>query len=178
MRNTPAMYGGLVQMCQAIRNRFPHDPLVVVEVGAYAGEGSEILLQHISNCSLHCIDPWKSGYDANDPASHTNMEMVEKRFDRWAATATGVHKHKGVSVDFSSLPQFQKVDVVYIDGAHTHKDTLHDILFWLPRTTKAICGHDYGFSHDHWLGGVTKAVHETLGTPDVVCADSSWIKWV
>jgi hypothetical protein len=86
-----------------------------------------------------------------------------------------VCKYKGISSDFSALPEFNKVSMCYIDGCHTYDAVKNDIKFWLHRCEHAICGHDYGFKN-HWLSPVTDAVDEMVGKPDRVFSDDSWIK--
>ena len=73
--------------------------------------------------------------------------------------------------------------MVYIDGRHFYEGVKEDILYWLPKTKKVICGHDYCSDeqflklHPH-IKGVKIAVDEILGTPDLNFCDNSWLKWI
>jgi hypothetical protein len=63
----------------------------------------------------------------------------------------------------------KSLDVVFIDGGHRIQEITEDIVAWLPKAKKILCGHDY---HD------TKAVRlavDTLLGPVQVC-DRIWWK--
>jgi len=106
----------------------------------------------------------------------------------------GSHKYEDVKADLLHwLPQTKRVicghdyykncDVVYIDGSHKYEDVKADLLHWLPQTKRVICGHDYCNDeeflkiHSH-IRGVTQAVNEVVGKPDMVFVDNSWLKWL
>ena len=146
----------------------------MVEVGSYAGESMELFTSTGSVKTILCIDPWKAGWDTNDPASGTDLEEAEAAFDKRAAAVlcAEVVKHKGTLEDFT-LPEGAEVDLVYIDSCHTYLACKNDIELALSKLQPkiAIAGHDFA---PNWPG-VVKAVNETFGKPDKVYADSSWM---
>lgn len=173
----PRLVDGLVDLCAVLKARVGENtPIVIVEVGCYMGESARILLRELPCATLHCIDPWQTGYDPADPASSVDMAEVERQFDLWAKGEPRVVKWKGTSEFVGAAPALASVDVVYIDGLHTYDGVRADIAFWKPRTRIALCGHDYGYTD--WLEPVTRGVNDGAGVPDHTFADSSWLKWV
>lgn len=151
-------------------------PMTVVEVGSYAGESMEIFTRTGLVKTIFCIDPWKAGWDKNDPASSTDLEHAEQKFDERAqASVAEVIKHKGTLDDFV-LPDNAEVDLVYVDSCHKYEECRHDLLVALDKLKPkiAIAGHDYSKC---WKE-VIRAVDEVVGKPDRVFGDSSWMKYM
>ena len=157
--------------------------MTMIEVGSYQGESMEAFATTKQLKTIVCIDPWKQGYDGNDIASMSDMDEVEKQFDRRASAANDlaeVIKFKGTLDDFIKTDLFKKLDgqfdFTYVDACHTYEGCKHDIevckQFIRPKI--AFAGHDYV---DGWAG-VKNAVDEQLGKPDIVLADGSWIKYI
>lgn len=157
--------------------------IVMVEIGSYQGESMEIFVQSGCVDTIVCIDPWKNGYDESDIASSSDMAKAESMFDKRADNArktTKVIKHKGTIDTFLQSEEFKqiegKVDLVYIDACHSYDACKHDIemckKFIKPNV--AFSGHDYV---GQW-SGVIEAIDETLGKPDWVFSEYSWIKFV
>jgi hypothetical protein len=156
---------------------------VMVEIGSYTGESTELFCMSGRVIKIHAVDPWQNGYDAGDEASYIrSMADVEEVFDvRTARFGEMVVKRKMKSVDAAMLFRDRGVDCVYIDGLHTYDvyiDGLHtydgviaDIKTWLPkiRFDGVIAGHDYH------IEGVRRAVSELLGNPVIVCKGTSWV---
>lgn len=155
------------------------DELTMVEIGSYRGESAEVFLSSGKVKRLYCVDPWQMYYDDNDGAAFTDMSKVEADFDRRHGTDARVVKVKGTVDTFVNLfaDELKNVDLVYIDGLHTYDGVKHDIemtkQFIRPKV--AIAGHD--FCPGTWDGSV-RAIKESLGVPDAVFADTSWIKIV
>lgn len=153
------------------------DNITMVEIGSYRGESAELFLASGKVSKIFCVDPWKPFYDSKDPAAFTDMRKVEADFDQRFASDPRVSKEKGVLEDFvARYPEMPQIDFVYIDGCHSEEATLSDLNTTLRhlRPKRAIAGHDY---NQAW-GGVVKAVNATLGKPDKVYSDSSWIKFL
>lgn len=149
---------------------------VMAEIGSYVGDSTEIFAE----CALevHCVDPWKNGYDENDPSSYKfDMAVIEAQFDRLVERKANIVKHKMTSVEGAELFEDGSLDFVYIDGLHTYKGVIDDITAWKQKVKPGrwIGGHDYG----HKLTpGVQEAVDELLGRPDARFRDTSWVKRV
>jgi lipopolysaccharide biosynthesis glycosyltransferase len=142
----------------------------LLEIGSYAGDSTAIFATNLKE--VQCIDPWQNGYDKNDASSYTiPMAEVEKEFDsKMACYDTITKKHKKKSTEFDSTELF---DIIYIDGLHTYEGCKADILH-LAKYLKpdgVLAGHDYCKKFE----GVIKAVNETLGEPDQLFKDTSWV---
>ena len=168
-----------MRMLNGIRDisRFIAPKSVVVEIGCYAGESTELFLECKNVAKLICIDPWPEDY-----YSGKQLISAEARFDE--VTAAAVAKKRLVKrKDFSSvvlsdmIAKGEKVDFIYIDGNHSYEFVRQDILLakQVVKPGGIIAGHDYKY---HKSPGVEKAVKELLGFPDVRFADYSWIKFV
>jgi SAM-dependent methyltransferase len=151
----------------------------MVEVGCYAGEATALFLTRVA--SVTCVDPWKDYLEFNNaeaPIAMRDMASVEAAFDAVVATAAGrVQKLKMTSVEAAALIADGSVDVVYIDGNHGYLDVLEDIAAWLPKVKPGglLAGHDYDPIE---RSGVPRAIKESVGVPDAVFADSTWVKRV
>ena len=65
------------------------------------------------------------------------------------------------------------LDFVYIDACHQYDDVVEDIKLWEPKVRPGgwIGGHDFA----DWKIEVKNAVLDTLGKPEYVFQDSSWL---
>lgn len=148
---------------------------IMCEIGCYSGESSNVFLSSGKIKKFYAIDPWLSGYDDNDSASFSNMELVEKKFDDTVKRFNNVIKLKMTMKEaFDLIPD---MDIIYIDGNHKYEFVLNDIILSLRKIKQGgiISGHDYK-SKKHT--GVTKAIIEILGEPDLHFKDKSWIKYI
>ncbi|MFW6225349.1 MAG: class I SAM-dependent methyltransferase [bacterium] len=169
---------GLHDLCQYIKNIKDTKDLVIVEIGAFAGQSAEIFSCHFKK--VISIDPWESHYDktgvdkASDP-NYYNMEEVEKQFDKLCENRDNIVKMKMSSEDAVKIFDDKSVDVVYVDGNHNYLPVKDDINNWFNKIKIGgfIAGHDYKSKH---FPGVHQAVKETIGKPDSLFKDSSWIK--
>jgi len=169
----PMSLMSLKQVCSYIGNT---SNMSMVEIGCYTGESTSIWCQNFKK--VFAIDPWLSGkgYDANDVASQTMSDDVESSFDTKLRPYSNFTKMKMFSYDAISNFEERSLDFVYIDGEHTYKGVKLDISLYLPKIKNGgfIGGHDY---KEKWKG-VIAAVDESLGHPDFVFPDKSWIKVV
>ena len=69
----------------------------------------------------------------------------------------------------------KSIDFIYIDGEHDYESVKKDIELYLPKLKDSgiIGGHDFS---TQWPG-VRRAVNETLGIPNHVYGDHSWLKY-
>lgn len=148
------------------------DGITMVEVGSYAGESAEIFASTGKVKRIFCIDPWKGGYDEKDVASSSDFTEVEAAFDKvMERHPTVIHKFRGTLQDFALAFPELRPDLIYIDSEHTYEGTRRDISTALKMEPKVMAGHDYT---NGWPG-VVRAVDETVGRPNRVYADESWI---
>lgn len=116
------------------------EKLTCIEVGCFEGRSTlwfaDKLLQHDQSI-LHCIDSWeggeevvrvKLGFDMDRVASNfINNIQQHPRADQIRVWKT--NSQKGL-IDVSSFCDNQ-VDFIYLDGSHTQKDTLVDLILAL-----------------------------------------------
>lgn len=135
----------------------------VVEVGVLHGRSAFALL---TGCTgpVYCIDPW------DDPGEHCIKSFTGGcgHFENLVAVQ-GYSPAAGDQVPGD-------VDMVFIDGDHHYESIRADIDYWLPRTTKLICGHDF-YDTDEWK--VETAVRETFGDAAVLVEGTGiWAVWL
>jgi len=174
MRKKPEFIQGLLDMLDYIdeNSKFDLSRAVMIEIGSYLGESSEIFAGKVS--TLYCIDPWKSGYDPSDYASWKyDLEEVyatyKKRMNRFNNVTTIRETSKEANTKMKD--QF---DIVYIDGNHQPKYVKEDLEMWTPLVSNLgwICGHDYGHKDYPELQEVVDTFCK--GKPDMVFKDTSW----
>jgi len=86
----------------------------------------------------------------------------------------GHYKNLRVIHDFShnAAKHVPSVEMTFIDGDHLYESIKQDIEDWMPKTTKLLCGHDFG--HEGYPG-VKKRVIEVFGDNfKVVEGESIW----
>ncbi len=170
MRNSEESRQGLINLVNFIGK----EGLTMLEIGSYLGESTAIFLKTGSFVKIHCLDFWSGGYDPKDYAS-SHMSGVESKFDYFAKNhPEKINKIKANSLEIPNLFDDDYFDFIYIDGDHSYEAVKRDIANCLPKLKKNgyIAGHDYGYS----LFNVKQAVDETVGIPDGVFCDNSWVK--
>lgn len=144
----------------------------IAEIGSYVGDSSKIFAERFKY--VHCIDPWKNGYDETDAASYQHdMSIIEKQFDETVFNVyKNVYKYKGKSLDVVNDFPDGFFDVVYIDGIHQYGEVKRDIKAWLNKVKKGgfLTGHDYQSKFQ----GTIDAVNE-FKKPDKIFEDTSWL---
>lgn len=143
----------------ALISDMPSD-MVMAEIGCYAGESASMFIESGKVVMLYAVDPW------------TNTKEAEPVFDYLLQTGKVV-KCKGRINDF--IDMLPELDMAYIDGDHEYISVKNDILQVLKKLKPGgiIAGHDYSAQYRDM---VVRAVHETIGTPDKVYADTSFYK--
>lgn len=162
---------GLLELINAIPSG-----ITMAEIGSYAGESTSLFLESGKIKKLYAIDPWKNGYDDRDPASNSDMVAVENLFN----LRMNIFRDNNNDIEIIKLKmtfeeafnQLPELDLVYIDGDHTYNGVLVDILLAkkIVKTGGIISGHDYRGENP-----IVKALNETLGVPEQIFSDTSWI---
>jgi hypothetical protein len=154
---------------------------VMVEIGCYAGEATEIFASFFK--AVYAVDPWLMGMHLMDGATNATGDIlmeddVEKRFDIMKKNHPNIIKIK--KYDYDALKYFndKSLDFVYIDAIHTEQEVKRQIYTWFPKIkeTGSIGGHDFSPSFPE----VMKAVNKAVGIPDKVYTDAgnSWTKYL
>ena len=128
---------------------------VGVEVGVYAGEFSETLLQTSNLHLLISVDPWISVRDQK-----TFDERYKETVERLAPFGSRSLILKESSVKAAASITNESLDFVYIDADHTYSEVSADIEAWWVKLKVGglLAGHDYAQPKPKW--GVIRAVDE------------------
>ena len=156
-------------MCEYLKTKKDITKMIILEVGSWAGTSAQVFSEYFKN--VICVDPWKP--TKGTISTLYNMDEVEKEFDKVRRKCNNIVKEKARIQDIINNYGDKAFDVIYIDGEHTYKAVKRDIKLCLPKAKYFICGHDYWRNK---FDGVIKAVDETLGKPDKVFHDTSWVK--
>jgi Methyltransferase domain len=169
----PLISRGLKMLCDYLRKRMGDGPLVMWEIGTYAGEGAEIFSPFFTE--VHCVDTWN--FPLSGEAEQYSWEEVERSWDMRAEACKNLVKHKGWSTDVAKTIAEDSIDFIYIDADHEYTSVRKDIAAWFPKVKNLgwIGGHDFSYFHE----GVPRAVHDSFtfapGSYPLIFADTSWL---
>ena len=172
--NFNTYFFGLVDLCSNIREKmWASKELKMLEIGSYKGESTSIFAASALFSSITCIDPLKGEEEALEVLGD-DWSRVKSEF--WTNIRYWDHINLIQDYSYNVLNKFEnkEFDFIYIDGNHGYKEVIQDIELCLPKCKTAIGGHDYHESNNQ----VVEAIHSTLGPPDFVFIDSSWIKYL
>jgi len=144
----------------------------MVEVGSFQGESTTIFALFLPKTQIYAVDPLESGYDPTDIAALQDMDNIQHNFTVRTSKFLNITQVKLKSIDAVNKFVDSNLDLVYIDGDHRYEAVKQDILKWKPKIKSGgyVSGHDYGRED------INKAIAETIGTPDQIFVDGSWIK--
>lgn len=151
--------------------------LDMIEIGSYMGESTALFASSQLFREINTIDPHEGVEEFNDLFGYT-WEDVKRE---WKINTRHyddiITLHNQYSYDAVNIFEDSGFDFIYIDGAHDYESVKRDINLFLPKLNKngIIAGHDY---HGEAWPDVCNAVMETVGKPDRVFKDSSWVKSV
>jgi precorrin-6B methylase 2 len=124
----------------------------IVEIGSWKGKSTSALLSACKG-TVTAIDHFK-GSDGEEAHKEARVKDIFLGF------MDNVGKFKNLRVlrmsSDDAVDKVEKVDMIFIDGAHTYEQVKKDIKNYLPKARKLICGHDY-------VTSVKQAVDEVLG---------------
>ena len=138
--------------------------LIGAEIGVYAGNNAESILNFLNIKQLVLVDPWKQYIDYKTGSSAMNRDQtsfddlylkVKSRF----SNNSKIKIIRDKSINAAKMFDDEYFDFIYIDGDHSYEAVLADLLAWYPKLKKfgVMCGDDYGHISGH---GVIKAVTE------------------
>jgi hypothetical protein len=176
-RDIPGWSTDVVPWAQWISSRIPHGG-TYLEVGVFLGASLAAMGELRPDINLIAVDPWDAapapGWVGVEPsifastvAPHGSLFMAFLNIMRQHASDT-LRRTKVIRGSASTVVLLEKVDMLFIDGAHDYDNVMTDLHAFAPLVRKGgiISGHDY----DHT--GVSAAVDEYLGckpnrgTPD------------
>lgn len=130
----------------------PHAGLVV-EVGVFCGDFSEVILSQNIPAELYLIDPWDKQegtvWGEKDWTAKTDQEANYQRVCQKFAGNERVHIIRDYSLAASEGFGERHLDIIYIDGDHTK--AAEDIAVWWPKLKGGgyMCFHDYGWDCEY-----------------------------
>jgi predicted O-methyltransferase YrrM len=149
----------------------------VFEIGTYNGATAWCLARNLPGTEVHTLDlPVDQdpalAYGVSDASNRLRFE--QRAYEALPLGGSRVVQHSGDSATFDFTPWRGSIDLVYVDGAHSHEYVRADTqsAFELVRESGAIVWDDY------WrrIPGVSAALHEQTaplfrvpGTRLVVC---------
>lgn len=141
----------------------------ILEIGSWKGKSTHALL---SGCKgvVTAVDTFKGSQDDEDETKEIGKkENVFREFKRNIGHFKNLRALKMTSEDAAKKLAGETFDMIFIDATHTYSETKNDILLWMDRAEKVLCGHDYFV-----FKGVKKAVDEVVGS--IKTADVIWYK--
>ena len=112
----------------------------IAEVGVYKGEFSERLLRNCLNIEkYYMIDPWRKLDDWNKPANDSDYrfhKFYEEALRRTDFASEKRQVLRGKTIEVSDRIKDCSLDLVYIDGDHTLRGIVVDILRLWPKLKK------------------------------------------
>lgn len=157
-----------VQLYRLSRAKLDHSP-VVCEIGSWVGRSSYVLARGVGwhpHGKVYCIDPFDARGDA------ASSELYNARAARFSAgqKAEFVNNMEqfGVAARIKLLSMAgedatdfvpREIDLLFIDGDHSHAAVLHDFRLWSPRVRPGgwIVFHDVGAAHTNGPKEVVEA---------------------
>jgi hypothetical protein len=168
---------GLIDLCNVVE-KLLGDRLYIIEIGAYAGHGTEIISNIFPNSRIHSVDMWApyeescSSYDRAKQGAE--LREAELEFDIRTESRSNVTKVKMSSVEYADIliSPYDMVEWVYIDGNHDTDYFMADLTVWLPKIKRGgiISGHD-----GHWPSVRTGLTIVMEKGPDQTFCDGSWL---
>ena len=164
---------GFCKMLEYLESKldYKNSNLRMLEIGSYKGESTLLFASLGIFNEIHCVDPF-SGYEEANDIFQDNWDNVKHEFKTNTRYFDNIMLHQNFSYNIADKFQDKYFDFIYIDADHSYDGVKRDIELYLPKCKGIIGGHDY---HEEWPG-VISAINETVGKPDELFFDSSWVK--
>lgn len=148
--------------------------LKMIEIGCHMGESTMMIASTDIFKTIYAIDPYKGEEKFNKIEGHS-WEDIKKEFFINTRHFDNIKLIEDYSYNVVDNFEDKSIDFIYIDGEHDYESVKKDIELYLPKLKDSgiIGGHDFS---TQWPG-VRRAVNETLGIPNHVYGDHSWLKY-
>jgi len=165
-RNTkPKGMLGLIDMIQYIESisNVPLNQFIGCEIGTYQGSAADIFARKFQR--IWTVDPWIRGDHIMETVRGIYYENMAEHKNFTHMQVSGDEAVGGI---YDSM-----LDFIYIDADHSYPAVVSDIKAWKPKLKPDgfLCGHDFPGRK----GDVERALLDTIGKPDRVFNDSSWV---
>lgn len=135
-----------------------------LEIGSYKGKSTHAILSGGAK-EVYAVDHFVG---SSDPIETGNLDTYEA-FLKNVGHFPNLKVKRMSSLEAVKDFEDKSLDVVFIDGGHRIQEITEDIIAWLPKAKKILCGHDY-----HDKKAVRLAVDTLLGP--VQSCDRIWYK--
>lgn len=105
----------------------------VIEIGSYKGRSARTLCEACKG-QVTCIDTWEDG-------RIPDKDNVYEEFLVNMVGCKNLYIRRGPSLGWAE--KCEPADMVFVDAGHRYEDIRSDLVAWLPKATKLICGHDF-----------------------------------
>lgn len=126
---------------QAIFDKYLQQPtLRMLEIGSFEGRSTMWFadkLKENHNSVLHCVDNWAGGEEVLRVGLNFNMGIVRENFysnviEHPQCDQISTHEQSSVVFLCTKMSRFYRFfNFIYLDGSHTQKDTLIDMVLCL-----------------------------------------------
>jgi len=165
---------GMFQLLEYLESKLKVDSnLEMIEIGSYMGESTMMFASINIFNKIHSIEPFKGEEEFNKLFGY-NWDLIKNEYLTNTRHWDNILLWEDYSYNVVDEFEDNSIDFIYIDGNHSYEDTKKDIELYLPKVKPNgyIAGHDY---MEHFQGCID-AVKETVGEPDEIFRDYSWIK--
>jgi predicted O-methyltransferase YrrM len=130
----------------------------VVEIGSWKGRSAHALL---SGCKgkVFCVDNFKGNKgDLHGEHKEVLSRDISVDFLKNVRSFPNMVLMQTDSIKAANSFANKSVDMVFIDGDHEEASVYQDIMAWMPKAKKMVCGHD--FDSDAVKSGIVRALVE------------------
>ena len=170
---------GMAEFCIFLEQWFhynvkPSNHYKAIEIGSHTGEGLAMIASTHLFDKIHVIEPFSGDEEFNKLYDWDWGDVRREWQTNTRLFKDFIQLHRGFSHEKVDKFKDESMDLVYIDAEHDYDSVKRDIELYLPKIKHKgiLAGHDY---HHVWPG-VLKAVEETVGEPDKVFRDTTWVK--
>ena len=167
---------GLLDMIEYMNHFGSTSKMKMVEIGSYVGDSTILFAKYFRE--VISIDPYKNTYPNTEHLVRSKFApwpIVYKEFIKRTQFLKNITQIKKTSDEAIVDLVGNNFNFVYIDGNHLFRHVVSDIKNYSNLIEDGfIGGHDYKMSFPEVIAGVKY----TLGVPDFVFKDSSWIKFI
>jgi hypothetical protein len=137
----------------------------IVEIGSWKGKSTYALCS-ANHAKIVTVDHFKGSSNERQSSHHEATQIdISAIFWENCGEFKNMTQLKMTSPKAAKLFEDNSIDVVFIDGNHTHRGVMTDLNAWYPKTKQMICGHDIDMIrsslNNFFEDGAIKSVEET-----------------
>lgn len=169
------MFLGFIELLTVLSNKLDKTDYTMIEIGSYMGESTMMFASTGLFSTIYSIDPL-DGYEEFNEMHNYSWELIRDEFTKNTKYFDNIVHLQDFSYNVVNKFENDSIDFIYIDGSHSEENVRRDLELYLPKLKKngIIAGHDY--LEIVWPD-LVKVVTDTVGNPDKIFKDTSWIKF-